>query len=245
MHANSLSLFAGWRPTRRSAVERRRLPRIPLAIPIRYATEQGQVGIGVLIDVHEQGAGLLVPDLALDTFHVWLQFLWFDDRMGLQGRVAFIRETPDGFHVGLDLRHLHPKSAEFLTSLVIPYGLRKFKLDRRHTRALLHSLAPQSRDAWLQERRRRYLPVLVEQGALKTWAVTEDRSEQRAVLVTPQVLQQGALLTVTTWGRPGVRAAWVAQSEALKLSPVEMHRIVVRFEEASAARLARRRPALP
>ncbi|MGH7428915.1 MAG: hypothetical protein ACREJ4_11265, partial [Candidatus Methylomirabilaceae bacterium] len=56
---------------RHRKTERRRLPRIPVAIPVRYATEEGDVGIGALIDVHHQGAGLLVPEVNPDAMHVW------------------------------------------------------------------------------------------------------------------------------------------------------------------------------
>ena len=82
-----------WQPTSGVGTDRRKLPRVPLAIPVRYATEEGHVGIGVLIDVHEKGAGLLVPKMTFDALQVWMQFLWFNDRIGLQGKVIFARDV--------------------------------------------------------------------------------------------------------------------------------------------------------
>lgn len=231
-------MATGWQPTRRAAVERRGRPRIPIAVPIRYATEQGHVGIGVLIDVHEQGAGLLVPELARDVLHVWLQFLWFDDSMGLQGRVAFVRETPDGAHVGLELYHYNPRSLAFLTDLIIPYGMRTFRLDRR-ARSLRHALAPPGRSrppGW----RRRFLPMHVEQGTLRAWAVTEDRTAHGAVLLLPGAVGREEPVTLTTWGRPGALIARVVDTETLPVSPVEMHRVVLSFTQVPFAR-----PVLP
>ena len=116
-----------WRPSRRrKGIERRKHPRIPLAVPVRYATDQGIVDIGVLIDVHERGAGLLVPRITPGAFHIWMQFLWFNDRMGAQGQIAYVRQTPDGFHVGVQLHPLPHESETFITGVLMPYGLRKF-----------------------------------------------------------------------------------------------------------------------
>ncbi len=217
-------------PGRHRKVERRKLPRIPLAIPVRYATEDGQVGIGALIDVHEKGAGLLVPHIALDALHVWLQFLWFDDRIGLQGRVVFVRETPDGFHLGLQLHLIHPDSVEFLTNLLIPLGLRKFRLDRKRAISFLSALLP-GKDSWLFRERRRYLPVLVEQGPLKVWAITEERNDEGAVLLLPQLPQEGTPVRMTTLGGSVTNEAAVVRSETLKLVPVELFRVAVVYEK--------------
>jgi hypothetical protein len=227
-------MASGWRPTRRAAVERRGRPRIPIAVPIRYATEQGHVGVGVLIDIHEQGAGLLVPDLTPDVLHVWVQFLWFDDEMGLQGRVAFVRDTPDGFHVGLELYHYNPRSLAFLTDLVIPYGMRKFRLERRGG-SLRHAPASRGRE-WRGGRRRRYLPMHVEQGTLRVWAITEDRAAHGAVLLLPGQVRRDEPVTLTTWGRPGAHIAHVVDAETLRVPPVEMQRVVVTFTRVPFAR---------
>lgn len=218
----------------RRKAERRTLPRIPVAIPVRYATEDGQVGIGALIDVHQQGAGLLVPKAGLDAMHVWLQFLWFDDRIGLQGRVAFARETPDGYHLGLRLHMLHPDSVDFLTNLLIPLGLQKFRLDRRRAFTFLDALLMGRNRPWNWRERRRYLPVLIEQGSLKVWAITEDRHEQGAVLLLPQLPKDGVPLKMTALGGSVTNGARVARSETLKMEPVNLYRVVVLYETESA-----------
>ncbi|MGQ0549734.1 MAG: PilZ domain-containing protein [Armatimonadota bacterium] len=219
---------------RRQKSERRRLPRIPVAIPVRYATEEGDVGVGALIDVHEQGAGLLVPEVAADAMHVWLQFLWFNDRIGLQGRIAFVRETPDGFHLGLQLHMLHPESVDFLTNLLIPLGLQKFRLDRRRAFTFLDSLLMGRNRPWNWRERRRYLPVLIEQGHLKVWAITEDRHEHGAVLLLPQLPKADDPLKMTTLGSAASNEARVAQSEILKFAPVDLYRVVVLYASEPA-----------
>ena len=223
---------------RQKKTERRRLPRIPVAIPVRYATEEGDVGIGALIDVHEQGAGLLVPEVNPDSMHVWLQFLWFNDRIGLQGRIAFARETPDGFHLGLQLHMLHPESVEFLTNLLIPLGLQKFRLDRRRAFSFLDALLLGRNRPWSWRERRRYLPVLFEQGQAKVWAITEDRDEQGAVLVLPHMPRESESLKMTTLGGSVSTEARVVSFEILKLTPVDLYRVVVLFEREPASQKA-------
>lgn len=217
------------RSARRPRVERRVVPRVSLAVPIRYATEEGHVGIGVLVDVSERGAGLLVPNIEFDVERVWIQFVWFDDRVGLQGRVAYVRETSEGRHVGMRLEHLHPDSVRFLANLVIPYARSKLIHDRK---AAWRSLDP--RTLWGHYRqggggRRRPLPAQIECAGRRVWAITEDASERGAVLLLPQGLPEGAAAELTPWGGNATRLCRVAKSETLDLHPIVMHRVVVLY----------------
>ncbi len=223
-----------WQPTSGVGTDRRKLPRVPLAIPVRYATEEGHVGIGVLIDVHEKGAGLLVPKIAFDTLQVWMQFLWFNDRIGLQGKVIFAREVEEGYHVGLQLELLHPESVKFLTGLVIPYSLRKSALDQRRGFSLMDILSHRWRDGAAPTNHRPLLPVLVSQEGLSEWAITEDRDEDGAVLLLPHLPDASAAIALTTWGRLGTRWAAVVGSESLPIPPVELFRVRVQYENQPA-----------
>lgn len=225
-----------WRPTHSKGIERRRHPRIPLAVPVRYVTDKGNAGVGVLIDVHCQGAGLLVPHIAADAVHIWMQFLWFDNTMGAQGRVASLRETPDGFHVGVGLHAMHPESTDFVADVLIPFGLRKFKYDRMHPLELLDGLPLPRRDAKLFRRRWRYRPVLVEQGTLKVWAIAEDRNAAGVVLLLPHLPQAQACLNITPWGSFVARRATVIRSTTLDLPPVTLYRVGVLLESEPADR---------
>jgi hypothetical protein len=200
--------------------DRRKLPRLPLAVPVRYATEEGLVGIGVLIDVHEEGCGLLVPKITFDALQVWMQFLWFNDRVGLQGRVMFVRDVEEGFHVGLRLELVHPDSVAFLTRLLIPHSRWKAALgtDRRVDAIGAGGYQPQ-------------LPVLVSQEGMSVWAITEDRDEDGAVLLLPQLPDATAALALTTWGHPGARWATVVRCENVQTSPVDLFQVIVHYKE--------------
>jgi hypothetical protein len=194
------------------------------------------VGIGVLIDVHTKGAGLLVPAIAADAFHVWIQFLWFDERMGIQGLVVFVRETPDGFHVGLKLHPLPADTERFLTDVLIPYGLRKFRHDRRHLPAFLSAAFGRRGDPAPMQRQRRYLPVQIEQGTVRVWAVTEERNDLGMVLLLPDPLERDAPVTITTWGNPEPQQGAITQVEMVEVPPTALYRIGVLFVPAPAAR---------
>jgi len=222
------------RSAHRADVDRRDVPRVPLAVPIRYATEEGHVGIGVLVDISERGVGLLVPDIEFDVDRVWIQFLWFDDRVGLQGRVAYVHETAEGRHVGMRLEHLHPDSVHFLSNLVIPYARSKLIHDRKSSWRLFNPRALWG--TYRQDRRPqpRPLPAHVECGSIKIWAITEDTSDRGAVLLLPQTLPVGAGVTITPWGEQDPRPCQVAKADALELHPIVVHRIVVLYEPTTA-----------
>lgn len=213
-------------------VERRKLPRIPLAVPVRYATESGDVGIGVMTDITLEGAGLIVPHINREAFHVWIQFLWFDDNMGLQGRVAFFREAPDGVHVGVHLQLVSAKSQDFISNLLIPYGLKKFRADRGYVRSLGHALvAP--RGNLSRQLPPRSLPVLLAQGSMLDWAITEYRDDTRAVLLMPRLPREDVPLILTCWGRAGVYRATVLEASPLAFGAVTLHRVMVRYSRAA------------
>jgi PilZ domain-containing protein len=223
-------------------VERRRLPRIPLAIPVRYATESGDVGIGVMTDITLEGAGLIVPHINREAFHVWIQFLWFDDNMGLQGRVAFLRETPDGIHVGVHLQLVSARSQDFISNLLIPYGLKKFRADRGRLRSLGHALLAPS-GTLRRQLPQRALPVLIAQGSILEWAITEYRDEARAVMLTPRLPREDLPLILTSWGRSGVYRATVLEASPLAFGAVTLYRVMVRYSRAAGHGASGRRGA--
>jgi hypothetical protein len=224
-------LLAGvLRSARRPQVERRGVPRVPLSVPIRYATEEGHVGIGVLVDISERGVGLLVPNIEFDVDRVWIQFLWFDDHVGLRGRVAYVREVPEGLHVGMRLELLHPDSVRFLANLVIPFARSKLIHDRKTLRSRLHPRFLWETYRLGREGERRPLPALIECGAVRAWAITEDTGDRGAVLLLPHALRVGEVVRITPWGAQGSQACRVVKAEALELHPMVIHRNVVLYE---------------
>jgi len=194
--------------------ERRGTPRVPAAIPIRYATEEGQVGIGTLVDITEKGAGLLLPKMTLDATRVWIQFLWFDDRIGTQGRVIHAQETDEGVRLGLELQPLHPETRGLLTNFVIPYGAAGRGYHRNGHRPA-RTRPPQ-------------LPVQVEKDRICAWAIAEDLNDQGAVLLLPKSFPKGARIRLAAWGNGVRREAEVVRWESLKKAPSGLFRVEVR-----------------
>jgi hypothetical protein len=207
------------RPARRHA-ERRGTLRVPAALPIRYATEEGQVGIGTLLDITETGAGLLLPGLTLDATHLWIQFLWFDDRIGAHGRVIHARETDRGVRLGLELQPLHPETRALLTDFVIPYGAARHGDGARTERGRRVDGTGQGL-AWP-------VPVQVEKGGFCVWAIAESLDEHGAVLLLPASFAEGERVRLAAWGHPVPREAEVLRWEALRAAPPGLFRIAVR-----------------
>jgi cellulose synthase (UDP-forming) len=230
-----LAIWAIWFTLKK--VERRVLYRVPVAIPVRYASDEGDVGVGVLVDVHEEGAGLVVPKAPLEAARVWIQFLWFDDRIGMEGQVAFQRETTNGTHVGLNLRGIHPEIRDFLATFVILFAQRKFlqevgrpiggvdlRLDRRRT-----------------PRWRWHLPIRVQLDGKEIWGVTQDVGERGALVLFPMPLPEGVPLRLAAWTSPVVHEATVVHTQRIDLPPYVMYRMGLRITPAPLLAPPRRR----
>jgi hypothetical protein len=133
--------------------------------------------------------------------------------------------------VGLKLHPLPVETELFLTDLLIPHGLRKFRHDRRHLPAFLSALFGRRNDSAMV-RRRRYLPVLVAQGALRVWAVTEERNDLGIVLLLSHPLERDIPVTITTWGSLEPRDGAITQVEIVEVPPTALYRIGVLFVPA-------------
>ena len=238
-----LALWAVWFALRK--VERRSLYRVPVAIPVRYASEEGDTGIGVLVDIHEEGAGLLVPHAPFDAHRVWVQFLWFDDRVGLDGEVVYQRETPNGLHVGLKLRGLHPETRDFLATFIILFAQRKFMLEAN--RPMDRLAAPDWRPDRRRTRRRRWhLPVRIEMDSREMWGVTQDVSDRGALVLFPRPLPEGLAFRLAAWTSRVAHDATVVHSDAIDLPPYTLYRAGLSIKPAPVAEPTRPvRPARP
>jgi hypothetical protein len=237
-----LATWAAWFALKK--VERRTLYRVPVAVPVRYATEGGDTGIGVLVDIHEEGAGLLVPVGPFDAHRIWVQFLWFDDRVGLDGEVVYQRETANGLHVGLRLRGLHPETRDFLATFVILFAQRKFMREVRRP------IDPLGAPGWPRERRhtarhRWHLPVRAEVDGGEVWGVTQDVSARGALILFPRPLPEGLTFRLAAWTSRVAHDATVVHTEAIDLPPYALYRAGLSITPAPTAevpRPTRRRP---
>jgi hypothetical protein len=221
--------LAIWKPAYARREERRSLPRLDVAIPVRYATDEGHVGVGILTDMHERGAGLLLSSDPFDTGGVWVQFLWFDDRVGMRGRVVFTRHTNDGLRVGLALQPLHPETARTLTESILPMARsREVGLSLRTLDVLSLWKQPAAAPA------RRPTLVEIRSGSLRLWAVAEQLDDDGGVLMLPQALPEGVPIKISIWGQSEARECEVFDVDALRRPPVVMYRLSVRYQERLA-----------
>jgi hypothetical protein len=222
----AVSYFVAARLTAHRPGDRRGLPRVPAAVPIRYATEEGQVGIGTLVDITEKGAGLLVPKMGIEADRVWIQFLWFEDRIGTQGRIVHAEETTQGIRLGLELQPLHPETRSLLTNFVIPYGE---AVPANNGHGTKNSIAERfARRHEMRPPREPLLPVQVQRDTFAAWAIAEDMTDQGATLLLPESVPEGARVHISHHGNGRPCEYQVVRWQSLKDAPPGLFRIEVR-----------------
>ncbi len=227
-----LGVWAVWFAMRK--VERRSLYRVPVAVPVRYASEEGDNGIGVLVDVHEEGAGLLVPQAPFEAHRAWVQFLWFDDSVGMDGDVVHQRETSNGLHLGLRLRGLPAETRDFLATFVILFAQRKFMQEVDGPMDALGASASR-RDRRRTPRWRWHLPVRVDLEGQEVWGVTQNVSDHGALVLFPRPLPPGLTFRLAAWMSPVAHEATVAHTETIDLPPYRLYRAGLNIRPAPLA----------
>jgi hypothetical protein len=221
-----VSYFVVAHITAQRPVDRRTLSRVPAAVPVRYATEEGQVGIGTLLDITEKGAGLLVPKTGIEADRVWIQFLWFEDRIGTQGRVVYAHETTSAVRLGLELQPLHPETLNLLTDFVIPYG-KAVSAGNHH--GMMSSIVQRfARRPEARQSREAHLPIRVQRDTFSAWAIPEDVTEQGATLLLPGRVPEGAHVQISHCGNGRPCEYQVVRWEPLVAAPPGLSRIEVR-----------------
>jgi hypothetical protein len=221
-----VSYFVAAHITAQRPADRRSLPRVPVAVPIRYATEEGQVGIGTLVDISEDGAGLLVPKEGIATDQIWIQFLWLEDRVGTQGRIVHAAETAHGMRLGLELQPLHPETRNLLTGFVIPYGE---AVPGRTGHRPMDAIAGRfGRRHEIRPYREPHLPVRVQRETFSAWAIPEDMTDQGATLLLPGHVPEGARVQISHCGNGRPCEYQVVRWKSLVAAPPGLSRIEVR-----------------
>jgi cellulose synthase (UDP-forming) len=173
----------------KSTVDFRRLPRAHAGLPVRWETEAGS-GIGVLVDLSERGAAVLVPRALRAGETVSFHVLWPGVRLTASGTVRRTRRADNGAVVGLEWQEAGGTDARQLAGLAIDLTSRRFLLDynRPWGRKAVVPLPRHRRGA---PRKQLQLPVRLGTGADDPWAVSEDVSATGALLFSPVAVTPG------------------------------------------------------
>ena len=228
-----LSLAAAALVRTKGTVDFRRTPRAHAGLPARWTTETGS-GIGVLVDLSERGAALLLPRAVRRGDAVSFRVLWPGVGLTASGTARRSRRVDGGALVGLQWEEPGGSDARELASLAIDLTSRRFLLDfnRPWGRETVVPLPRGHR----RGSRRRELQLPVRLGVQKDdpWAVTEDVSAGGALLFSPVAVSAGTRLQLSLSDGRALDAE-VVRCQPVTLPPGTGWRLGVRIDGELAA----------
>ena len=217
----------------RGSVDFRRAPRAHAALPVRWNVE-GIRGIGVLEDLSERGAALLLPRPVRAGDTVSFAVLWSGVSFAANGTVRRARRTDSGTHVGLEWDEPCGPEALRLSRLAIDLTARHFLLDFNRPPDRLGQLQLTRGHRRGAPRRQVAVPLRLGVEESAPWAVTEDVSADGALVLSPIAIPVGTQLEVSRWDSQPV-AVQVVRCQAVDLPPGRAWRLGLRVDGALVA----------
>ena len=236
-----LSLAAAALVRTKNTVDFRSTPRAHAGLPVRWTSEAGS-DIGVLVDLSERGAALLLPRGLRTGDPVAFRVLWPGVGLRATGTVRRSKRVDGGALIGLQWDEPGGSDARELAGLAIDLTSRRYLLD--FNRPWGHeTLVPLPRGHRRTARRRQLqLPVRLGENDDDPWAVTEDVSLGGALLFSPVEMSAGKRLGLSlSDGR--VLDAEVVRCQPVTLPPGAGWRLGVRIDGELAAAVPQ--PATP
>lgn len=228
-----LSLAAAALVRTKNTVDFRSTPRAHAGLPVRWSSEAGS-DVGVLVDLSERGAALLLPRGLRAGDPVAFRVLWPGVGLRATGTVRRSKPVDGGALIGLQWDEPGGSDARELAGLAIDLTSRRYLLDFNRPWGR-ETVVPLPRGHRRTERRRQLqLPVRLGENDDDPWAVTEDVSRGGALLFSPAEVPVGTRLRLSlSDGR--VLDAEVARCQPVTLPPGTGWRLGVRIEGELAA----------
>jgi cellulose synthase (UDP-forming) len=210
-----------------SATDFRQTPRAHAGLPVRWAAG-GQTGIGVLIDISERGAAVLVPHGLRLTGRLSVELEWPGQSLQAEGEVRRRTGVEQGTLLGLEWPEMQGEEAVRVARLAAQLTARHYLLtfDRPWDRLGLLELRRGHRRR--APRRSVHVPVRLGAPEVDCWAVTEDVSMGGALLLSPRPFDVGAAIELRPWNGIGV-VAEVVRCEELRRPPGDTWRLGLRL----------------
>jgi cellulose synthase (UDP-forming) len=206
-------------------VDFRSIPRSPAGLPVTWHAGS-ESGIGVLADISEAGAALVLPRLQPAPEQVEITVEWPGVTLRHTGRVRRERAVDNGVMLGLAWEEDGAPSPLELAQLAIELSARHFLLDFERPPDRLGLLRLRRGYRRSAERRAIAAPVRLGAGSRAPWGMTENVSENGALVLSPRPYEPGARLQLR--GGDGSRVAvTVVRSTAVSLPPGRAWRVAV------------------
>jgi cellulose synthase (UDP-forming) len=215
------------------SVDYRRTPRAHAGLPISWRVA-GIEGIGVLMDLSEGGAALLLPRPVRAGDTVSFRVLWSHVSLRTSGTVRRAQHTDSGTLVGLEWEEPTGAKALKLSRLAIDLTARHFLLDFDHPPDRLGQLPLTRRHRRHSTRKQVAVPVRLGMADDAPWAVTEDVSAAGALVLSPIAIAVGTRLNVSRWDSAPVGVE-VMRCQAVNLPPGQAWRLGLRVSGALVA----------
>jgi cellulose synthase (UDP-forming) len=205
----------------------RQTPRAHAGLPLRWASG-GHVGVGVLADLSERGAAVLLPRGVTPGGTVTFHVEWPGQHISAKGEVRRRTDVEQGILLGLEWPEAHGAEAVRLARMAAQLTARHYMLtfDRPWDRfGLLELRRGHRRRA---PRRTVNIPVHLGEGAEGCWGVTEDVSSGGALVLSARPFAVGTTVGLRPWNGEEVEAE-VVRCEALRRPPGESWRLGLRL----------------
>lgn len=214
-------------------VDFRSIPRSPAGLPVRWATA-GAHGVGVLADVSELGAAVILPQLDDVPAETFVELQWPELSLRHAGRVRRAVPVAQGMLVGLEWDEGGAPPARVLAQFAVDLAARRYLLDFERPPDRLGQLRLRRGYKRRWERIPVAVPVRLGRSTAAPWAMTENISERGALLLAPRPFQPGSRVELR--GADGTTAfVRVVRCQEVKLPPGPAWRVAVTGPRVLAA----------
>ncbi len=225
--------------------DRRAVQRLRAHLPVRVRWDGDREAVGLLRDVHEEGAGLELSGHERapspgTTVHLSLPAGWPHAELVLEGRAVAVRTRGPKVEVGVRLVPPSPEASDTFFSLVL-FGAQR-RLLERVARPLDPLGSPENRRR-TGSRRVAPAPVRVTWQGAAVWGLVEDVSDAGARLLVPAGPAEGSEVVVLERGEDTVLSGAVVWKKALPFGDGEVFWVGVRAGRAVAAEPGHGEPA--
>jgi len=206
-------------------VDFRSIPRSPAGLPVRWATGETH-GVGVLADVSEAGAAVILPRFDTPPAQTFVELQWPSLSLRHVGRVRRAVPVAQGMLVGLAWDEQDAPDPRTLARFSVELAARRYLLDYERAPDRLGLLRLRRGYHRRSERVPVAVPVRLGRVDQAPWAMTENVSQDGALLLSPQPYRAGD--AVQLQGPDGAGAvARVVRCTEVTLPPGRAWRVAV------------------
>ena len=224
-------------------VDFRSIPRAQAGLPVRWASGDMR-GVGVLADITEAGAAVILPPLDAPPAETVVALQWPELSLRHAGRVRRAVPVAQGTLVGLEWDDADAPAPEVLARFAVDLAARRYLLDFERPPDRLGLLRLRRGYKRSSPRVSMSVPVRLGEGMLAPWAMTENVSDGGALLLAPRPYNAGEAIQLRGAGGAGASVR-VVRCHEVSLPPGRAWRVAVSGADVMRALARPLQPAAP